>query len=308
MFVLYHSADNPDRWLAAFSAIEPKLQLRVFPEVGNPADIVAAFVFNPPSGLLATLPNLKVILSKGFGVDHLLKDPKLPRHVPVCRLFDPSAVSLMTQYVVHAVIHHHRSAPAFAAAKARGEWIRIPPPDTGETTVGVMGLGILGRDAAETFARLGFKVRGWSRSSKTIPGIECFHGAAGLPTFLSPCKFLVCLLALTPETTDILDRKTFAALPRGAYVVNAARGNHLVDADLLAAIDSGHIAGAALDVFRAEPLPRDHAFWTHPKIVLTPHVAADAITRTAAPLLVDNIRRALDGRPLINQVDSVRGY
>ena len=214
----------------------------------------------------------------------------------------------MTQYVVHAVLQQHRSFAAFANANAKSEWMRLPPPDTGETTVGIMGMGILGKDAADTFKRLGFKVRGWSRSPKTIPGIECFHGMDGLPKFLSECRFVVCLLALTPETTDILNSKLFAALPRGAYVVNAGRGNHLVDADLVKALDSGHLAGATLDVFRTEPLPRDHAFWTHPKVIITPHVAADAITRTAAPALVDNIRRALAGQPLINQVDPVRGY
>ena len=308
MVLLYHSGDDSERWRIAFRECAPGLELRVWPDIGEAADITAALVFDPPPGVLASLQNLKLIVSKGFGVDHLFKDPALPRQVPIVRLVDPSAVSQMTQYVVLATLRYHRRMDEIEDAWRRGEWRRVPPPDTGTTVVGVLGLGVLGREAAETLASLGFSVRGWSRTEKDIPGITCFHGAAGLGPFLGECRIVICLLALTPETEGILNTETFAGLPAGAFVINAGRGGHLIEEDLIAALDSGHLGGATLDVFRSEPLASGHPFWGHPKVRITPHIAADGIARTAAPIVAENIRRADAGEPLLNQVDPARGY
>ncbi len=308
MALLYHSGDDPERWRTAFGECAPGLELRVWPDIGEAADITAAMVFNPPRGVLASLPNLKLIISKGFGVDHLFKDPALPRHVPIVRLVDPSAVSQMTQYVVHATLRYHRRMDEIEESWRRSEWRRVPPPDTGKTVVGVLGLGVLGRNAAENLTSLGFSVRGWSRTEKDIPGIACFHGAEGLRPFLGECRIVICLLALTPETEGILNAETFAGLPAGAYVINAGRGGHVIEADLIAALDSAHLGGATLDVFQVEPLESGHPFWRHPKVRITPHIAADGIARTAAPIVAENMRRVEAGEPLLNAVDPARGY
>jgi len=171
-----------------------------------------------------------------------------------------------------------------------------------------MGLGTIGQDTAAKFAALGFPTAGWSRTAKTLPGIETFHGADGLAAFLARTDILVAVVPLTRETQGILNAKTFAALPKGAYLINMARGAHVVDADLLAALDSGHLSGAALDVFNTEPLPADHPYWTHPKVYVTPHVAGSTNPRTAAPGVIENIKRLRAGQPLINTVDPKTGY
>ena len=308
MAFLYHSGDDPERWRRAFLDCAPDLEMRVHPEIGEASDIVAAFVWRPPPGLLASLPNLKLIHSKGAGIDHLSSDPNLPAGIPVVRLVDRSARLLMTQYVVHAALRHHRFMDHFAAAQAEGQWRKLLPPDTEMTTVAVLGLGALGAAAARMLGALGFHVIGWSRGPKDIPGVECVHGAEALPSVLGQARILVCLLALTEETRGIINARTLAALPRGAYVINPARGAHVVEEDLLAALDSGHLAGAALDVFHREPLAPEHRFWSHPKVIVTPHVSADAVPRTAAEQVAENIRRAVAGEPLLNPVDVERGY
>lgn len=308
MVILYHDSDDPKSWLSAFSECSPEIEVRIWPNVGERSEITAALVFSPPLGLLSSLSNLQLIISKGFGVDHLFKDPELPRNVPIVRLVDPSAVNQMSQYTILAALRYHRRMDELEETWRRGEWRKVPPPDSAKTVVGVLGLGVLGRDVAEKLLMLGFSVRGWSRTAKDIPGITSFNGKTGLRPFLEGCHILVCLLALTPLTEGILNAETFAALPAGAFVINAGRGRHLVDEDLIQALDSGHLGGATLDVFHVEPLPPEHSFWTNPKVRITPHIAADGIARTAVPIVVENIRRAKLGEPLLNQVDPRRGY
>ena len=308
MAFLYRSGDDPEPWRRAFQDCAPDLEMRVHPDIGEASDIVAALVWKPPPGLLASLPNLKLIHSKGAGIDHLSTDPDLPAGIPVVRLVDRSARLLMTQYVVHAALRHHRHMDHYAAAQSASQWRKLPPPDTEKTTVAVLGLGALGQDVARMLSALGFHVIGWSRGPKDIPGVDCVDGAEALPSVLAQSRILVCLLALTEETRGIINARTLAALPRGAYVINPARGAHVVDDDLLAAVDSGHIAGATLDVFHGEPLAPEHRFWTHPKVIVTPHISADALPRTAAEQVADNIRRAVAGQPLLNPVDVARGY
>ena len=184
----------------------------------------------------------------------------------------------------------------------------MPAPDTARRRIGILGLGELGGDAARKLLALGFPVMGWSRRPKDIPGVEGFHGEAGLAAMLARSDILICLLPLTPDTRGVLNARSLGLLPRGAFLLNAARGGHVVQEDLLAALDQGQIAGAALDVFEPEPLPADHPFWAHPKVVLTPHAASITIPRSAAPQVVENIHRARAGRPLINLVDFGAGY
>ena len=309
MALLFRSTvDSAARWRAQLTRLTQQLDIRVWPEIGNPAEIDYALVWRPEPGFLASLPNLKLILSLGAGVDHLLGDPLLPRHLPIVRLVDPHLTHAMSEYVVLQVLRLHRRDLEYRAQQEAGIWRELDQPNAFERRVGILGLGELGQDAAKKLAALGFDVAGWSRSERTIAGVRCHAGVPGLPPLLGRSEILVCLLPLTAETEGILNARNLALLPRGAALVNAARGAHLVEEDLLAALASGHISAAVLDVVREEPLRAGHPFWRHPHIVITPHVAAFTNPPTAAPIILDNIRRFEDGRPLLNRVDPARGY
>ena len=285
------------------------IEVRLYPEeLGDAGDIVTALVWDPPPGLLAGLPNLKLIQSLGMGVDHIFRHADLPAGVPVARLVDPDLVARMSEYCVHSVLHYHRDADRYDRDQAARHWRPRPYPAASARPVGVMGLGAIGADTAGKLARLGFDVAGWSRSPKALPGIAGFHGSEGFAAFMARSQIVVCLLPLTPETEGILDARAFALMPAGGGIVNAARGGHVVDADLIAALDSGHLAFAKLDVFRTEPLPPDHPFWRHPKIRITPHNAGITNPESAAAQVAENHRRVLRGEPPHNIVDPARGY
>ena len=306
--MFYSNEDPPERWRSALSGPMPDLDFRVWPEVGDPGEIDVALVWKPPRGELRRYPNLRAILLLGAGVDAMMADDSLPDGVPMARMIDPSLTKGMTEFVLIAVLRYHRLLDHYERVQREGRWDYIFPPQASERRVGVMGLGVLGGDAARALSAHGFTVAGWSRTPKEIPGVRCFHGDEGLRAFLARTDILVCLLPLTPATEGILNAETFARLPKGAVVINVARGRHLVDGDLIAALDSGHLAGATLDVFREEPLPPGHPFWRHPKILVTPHVASYTVPEVAAAGVVENIRRARAGEPLVGLVERVRGY
>lgn len=308
MALMFLSPDDPaEAWRAALLARVPELDFRIWPEVGNPAEIDIALVWQPPPGELARYANLRAILSLGAGIDGLLAQPSLP-DVPIARMVDPSLTRTMTEYVVLATLRHHRQFDHFEREQRAARWSYAFPPQAAERRIGVMGLGVLGSAAAASLAAQGFPVAGWSRELRQLAGIETFAGRAGLAAFLARTDILVCLLPLTRETAGILNAATFAGLPPGAFVINVARGAHLVEADLIAALDSGQLAGATLDVFRDEPLPPENPVWHHPLVLITPHVASYASTRTAAEGVAENIRRARAGEELLHQVDRARGY
>jgi glyoxylate/hydroxypyruvate reductase A len=295
-------------WREELLALDPTLDIRLFPETGPVEDIAAAVTWNHPPEDLHRYPNLKLLISMGAGVDHLFRPPGPPPGVAVVRLVDRLLTTAMSEYVMLAVLRHHRQDEGYRALQAAREWEELPAPDTEATRIGILGLGNLGADAARKLAALGFRVSGWSRTPKELPGIATVSGNDALLPFLARTDILVCLLPLTPETEGIINARTLAALPRGAYVINPARGGHVVEEDLLAALDAGHVSGATLDVFRTEPLPVEHRFWTHPKVILTPHAASITIPRSVAPQVVDNLARLRDGRPLANVVDVSVGY
>jgi glyoxylate/hydroxypyruvate reductase len=308
MALMFLSADDPaEAWRAALLAEIPELDFRIWPEVGDPAAIDLALVWQPPPGELARYPNLRAILSLGAGIDGLLAQQGLP-DVPIARMVDPSLTRTMTEYVVLATLRHHRQFDHFEREQQATRWSYAFPPQAADRRVGVMGLGVLGRAAAASLDAHGFPVAGWTRETRQVPGIESFAGRAGLPAFLARTDILVCLLPLTRDTAGILNAATFAGLPRGAYLINVARGAHLIEADLIAALDSGQLAGATLDVFREEPLPAANPLWRHPKVLITPHIASYASPLTAAEGVAANIRRARAGQPLLHQVDRTRGY
>ncbi|MEX2455216.1 MAG: glyoxylate/hydroxypyruvate reductase A [Rhodospirillaceae bacterium] len=306
--LFYADGETRNDWSTALTAEIPGVELRFWPEIGDPADIDFALVWQPPRGLLASLPNLKAILSLGAGVEHILKDPELPSGVPIARLIDPGLRIGMVEFVLLEVLRYHRREPEYRAQAERREWKLLRQTLPQDRRIGILGLGHLGAACADEFVRLGFDVAGWSRSPKEIAGATCRHGEDGLFSLLERSDILVNLLPLTEETRDILDATTLGALPQGAVLINAARGAHLVEEDLLDALDRGHLSYATLDVCRTEPLPADHPFWNHPKVTIYPHAAAWTLPRAAAPVIADNIRRADTGEALFGQIDVRRGY
>jgi glyoxylate/hydroxypyruvate reductase A len=305
--LFYSTSDSAHRWKTALATAMPDLEMRVWPETGDPREIEYALVWKPPPGMLASLPNLRLVLSLGAGVDHVFGDPELP-DVPVVRLVDPHMVEAMSEYILCQVLRLHRQDLAYLAQQRRGVWEERLQPNAGERRVSFLGLGMFASDAARKLRALGFDVAGWSRTEKHLPGIAAFHGDAGLPALLARSEILVCLLPLTPETQGILCASLFAQLPRGAAIVNAGRGAHLVEADLVPALDSGQLSAAVLDVFRTEPLPPEHRFWRDERIVVTPHVAAATNPGTASLVVAESIRRLRGGQPLLNVVDRARRY
>jgi len=315
MSAILVAVDGPQagEWLAALRESATGHELRAWPdEAGNPADIAYACVWLPPRGLLAQFPNLKAVVNLGAGIDHLLADPALPA-VPVARVAHPDLTMRVTEYVVLHVLMHHRRQRLYDAQQRERLWRVHDQPAAGEVAVGVMGLGAIGCAAAEALAGLGFRLAGWSRTPKQLPGVESFHGPAGLDSFLNRTEILVCLLPCTRETEGLLNLALFRKLKRdgalgGAFLVNAARGKLQVEADIVRALDEGALAGATLDVFQQEPLPPRSALWRHPKVTITPHNAGDISPRVFAPHVIAQIERFERGEPLDNVVDRARGY
>lgn len=308
MTILYHSAAERGRkWQALFAREMPDMPFRIWPDVGDPADIDYLVAWTPSAELMASLPNLKVLFSVGAGVDQLDLSA-VPASVEVVRMIDPGIVAGMTEYVTFATLALHRHMLAYVAAQADGRWHPFDAVPARSRRVGVMGLGSLGQAALAQLAGFGFPLSGWSRSRATIDGVRCYAGREELDAFLGACDILVCLLPLTPETRGILGRSTFAMMPRGAAIINAARGGHLVEADLIDALDSGQLSGAVVDVLHTEPAAADHPFWSHPRILLTPHTAAQTMAETAGPVLLDNVRRHRAGEPMVGHIERQRGY
>jgi glyoxylate/hydroxypyruvate reductase A len=284
------------------------IDFRVYPDVGDPGKVDVALAWKAPHGVLATFPNLRLICSLGMGVDHLLQDPQLPRSVPIARLVDGNMVEQMSEYVLYGVLHFHRRFDVYAQYQREKRWEELPLPHTALRRVGIMGIGEIGSDIARKLAGLGFPVRGWSRSLREIPGVECYAGERQLPEFLVGLDVLVSVLPLTQETSGIVNTGLLAQLAAGAYFINVARGGLVVEDDLLAALDSGQLGGALLDVTAIEPLPSASRLWTHPRVLLTPHIAGLTNPLTAVHPIADNIRRVAEGRPILHLVDPGRGY
>jgi glyoxylate/hydroxypyruvate reductase len=309
MAILFRSTPAATaRWRPLLAQLMPQHEVRFWPEIGDPATIEYALVWQPEPGVLARLPRLRLIVGLGAGVDHLLRDPELPRHIPIMRLVDPYMTDAMSEFVVLSVLRLHRQDLDYLAQQRAGEWRELEQKNPGERPVGILGFGTLGQDAGRKLKSLGFPVAGWSRSAKAVPGFATHASAAGLEALVAQSEILVCLLPLTAATEGILNADLFSRLPRGAGLVNAGRGGHLVEADLIPALDAGQLSGAVLDVFREEPLPSDHPFWRHPRIIVTPHIAAETHPPTAAKIIGEAIRRFEAGQPVANLVDWSRGY
>jgi glyoxylate/hydroxypyruvate reductase len=307
--VFFSKSDIPQSWQTAFAKVRPGARFEVLSgAVTGPCDADFAVVWHPPHGELARMTKLKAIFSLGAGVDHVLGDPEFPSHVPLSRVVDPTLTAGMSEYVVLQVLALHRGLPGYIAAQRRGLWRPSAPKLARDVRVGIMGMGVLGRDAARKLAPFGYRLSGWSRSGFEEAGVECHRGADGLKAILRSTDILVCLLPLTAETRGILNRETLALLPAGAAILNAGRGAHIVDADLLAALDARHVSAAALDVFAEEPLPAPHRYWSHPGVIVTPHVASLTNADAVAARMSASMDRVNAGLPPFDLVDPARGY
>ncbi|HMN94527.1 MAG TPA: glyoxylate/hydroxypyruvate reductase A [Hydrogenophaga sp.] len=292
-------------WLQGLRAALPDARVDVWRPGTPQAD--HAVVWAPPQQFLDEQSGLKALFNIGAGVDALLR-LRLPPGAMVVRLDDAGMSVQMAEYVCHAVIRHFREFDGYEADVKAGKWSYRKPRDRRDFPVGVMGLGVLGERVAKALRMFEFPVHGWSRSAKAIEGVSTHSGEAGFDTFLSNSRVLVNLLPLTADTQDILNRKTLSRLQPGGYLVNVARGAHLVEDDLLALLDSGHLAGATLDVFRTEPLPAGHPFWQHPKITVTPHTSARTLRDESIAQIAGKIRAVEAGQPIAGVVDTARGY
>ena len=305
--LLYTPSKSVAEWRDGLAAALPEAEIRIWePGLAWAADYAA--LWYPADEVLAGQNRLKAIFNLGAGVEALLKRVRLPPGVPVVRLEDAGMARQMDEYVGWAVLRYFRQFDVYGGQQARAEWTVHRPRKHEDFPVGVMGLGVLGTHIARALLALGFPVLGWSRSPKVLPGVICHAGPAGLDAFLAGSRALVLILPHTPDTEGIINRRTLARLPAGAYLVNVARGGIVVDEDLLAALGSGHVAGATLDVFREEPLPPAHPYWRHPKVFLTPHCSAVTLVDVSTAQVADKIRRLERGQPVTGVVDPGRGY
>jgi len=292
-------------WLEGLKATLPQADIFVWQPGSPQADY--AVVWAPPQQFLDEQPSLKALFNIGAGVDALLKLQIAP-HTQIVRLDDAGMSVQMAEYVCHYVIRHSREFAGYEADMANGKWSFRKPGSRADFPVGILGLGVLGERVARAVAQFDFPVNGWSRTPKDVTGVRCFAGEEQLDAFLAASRVLVCLLPLTRETENILNAEHLGTLRPGGYVINVARGAHVVDADLLAALDSGHLAGATLDVFRTEPLPKTHPFWNHPKITITPHTSARTLRSESIAQIAGKIVAMQRGEPVAGKVDPLRGY
>jgi glyoxylate/hydroxypyruvate reductase A len=306
LHISYYSADmDAASWIPGLQAAVPGATITLWEPGAALADY--AVVWKPPQQMLDEQTRLKAIFNTGAGVDALMK-LRLPAGVPVIRLDDAGMSVQMAEYVCHAVIRHFRELDGYESDMAMGKWSFRKPRSRLDYPVGILGMGVLGERVAKAVAQFDFPVNGWSQSPKSIAGVQSFHGADQLDAFLAASRIVVCLLPLTPDTENLLDAKHLALLQSGGYVINVARGAHVVDADLLAAIEGGHLAGATLDVFRVEPLPQSHPFWNHPKVTITPHTSARTLRSESIAQIAAKIGALQRGEAVAGRVDAQRGY
>lgn len=295
-------------WKKHLSSLLPEIEFLLVDELMEKDTVEFAIVWKPEFGWLRTFPNLQCIVSIGAGIDHVLCDPELPENIPIIRTTGKDLRVRMREYVILHVLRFHRKLPEVETAHSSRKWNQFFEPPAHERRIGIMGLGNLGADCARALAAIGFDVVGWSHSPKKIDGVICFVGEAELSAFLSRTEILVCMLPLTPSTEGILNARLFRLLPKGAKVINVARGQHLVDNDLLEALESGHIGAATLDVFHLEPLPQDHLFWDHPDILVTPHIASLIDPETGSECIAENLRAFIAGECVPDLIRAGKGY
>lgn len=299
---------DPQPWQQALQDKLPNVPIEIVEQSTAAKNAEFLVCWKPKKGQLKAFPKLKVIQSLGAGVDHIFDTNSIPNSIKVARIVDPNLSVDMWEYTLAATMNYLKDFPVYARQQRAKNWQQHPYKTIPTTIIGIMGLGKIGGYVAKQFSKLGFQVRGWSNSLKNMADIQSYAGQIGLPAFLTETDILINILPLTTQTKNILNHKLLSQLPKGAYLINVGRGGHLVEAELLPLIDNGHLAGATLDVFQEEPLPHSHPFWTHPKIVATPHIASLTNIKSAVNQIVENYHRMIKGERLLNEVSSEKGY
>jgi len=315
MALLVISSSRAHQFAASVHELDPSLEVRIAPALGKLDDIRYALAWQPPPGMLSALPKLELVVSIGAGVDHLLHDPSLP-DVPIVRFVDPDLTQRMCTYIVLNVLYHHRRMCEFRELQSTKMWTYLPEAAAHKLRVGIMGLGVLGRAAADSLRPFGYCLRAWSRAPKSHCGVATYAGAEELDAFLAATDILAVLLPLTSATRGILNRPLFTKLSRngrderlpGPVLINAGRGGLQIDADILASLNAGELYAASLDVFQSEPLARTSELWAHPRVVVTPHNAAESTPEAIAHYALAQIGAHKRGEPLSNLIDRIRGY
>lgn len=306
--VFYSDFDDFEIWKMALQAQLPTLEVVHATAIERPEDVHYAMAWKPPAGFFQQMPNLRLIINLGAGVDALVARDDLPAGIPITRITDPQMGRMMAGYVLFAVLRHARDIPHFEQAQRRGEWAYRHPRAPDEITVAVLGLGQLGATAAREVKRQGFRTLGWSRGSRRIEGVECYSGMETLDDVLGRAQIVVLMLPLTPQTRGLFDRARLERLRPGAAFVNVARGALVDQAALTELLESGHIGSATLDVFEREPLPAGDRLWHLPNVLITPHLASVAIPESSALQIAANIQRVAAGQEPENRIDAIRGY
>ncbi|MBU2946429.1 2-hydroxyacid dehydrogenase [Zobellia uliginosa] len=306
--VIIRQDDKIELWKKALLTKDPDLEVYGYQENHPKEKIEMALVWKHPNGALVDYPNLKLIASSGAGVDFIIEDETAPKNLPITRVVDDMLAKDMSEHVLAVILSHLKNLDQYKINQIKGIWKPMQYHRISDFTVGIMGMGALGKELATDLVKYGFKVRGWANSEKNIDNVTCYAGASGFDDFLKTAQILVCLLPLTDETSGILNKKLFKKLPRNAYVINVARGGHMVDEDLLEMLNNGHLSGAGLDVYHQEPIPKEHPFWSHEKIQMTPHYASVSDTNSVVPQILDNYERLIKGKKLLNEVVMHRGY
>ncbi|MRH99398.1 glyoxylate/hydroxypyruvate reductase A [Kriegella sp. EG-1] len=306
--VIIRQDNKTQEWKNALLAVDSSIEVYAYEEDYDSNDIDMALIWKHPEGSLTQFPNLKCIASNGAGVDFIFEDKTAPIHLPITRIVDSYLAADMSEHVLALILAYLKNIEHYKVDQFKKIWKPIQYKRIADFNIGILGLGTLGQALANDLVKFGFKVQGWSNSRKKIDNVESFEGQAELSKFLSTTEVLVCLLPLTDETYGILNKKLFKQLPKGAYVINVARGGHLVDNDLIEMLDNEHLSGASLDVYHKEPLVKHHPFWEHSKVHMTPHYASVSDTKFVVPQILENYRRLQKNEPLLNLVSKSKGY
>ena len=306
--VIASDIKNLKPWISALNKVDPSVEVTTMDEVRDKSAIEFILAWNYPHGLLRKYPRLKTVASMGAGADHILNDPYLPENVNIVRLADPGLSQDMYEFTLAAIMNRLRSLTRYRENQMQGIWKKTLYCRISDVTIGVMGTGAIGNHIASGLHTAGFRVSGWKRTAAPSGLYKIYHGNDQLESFFSNAGILICLLPLTAETEGILNKQNMQMLPKNAWIINLGRGGHLVEEDLVELLDSGHLDGANLDVFRTEPLPPGHPFWNHKKIFITPHIASIPVPGSVAPQILENYRNTIENKPLKNKVNRQRGY
>ncbi len=293
------------KWKENFNVLDKSITVQVYPEIHDKEDVEAVLLWQHPKGILSQFPNLKLICSMGAGVDHILSDNSIPSHIPIVRIVDEKLTFSMTNYALMGILNYHRQIFRYQLNQEKKIWDMSNPEI--DIHVGVMGVGALGGDLVDKLVFMGIPVSGYGNSPKSDLNYPYYYGDQ-LDDFLDKVNLIVCMLPLTPQTENILNISFFENCKKGTYLINVARGRHLVEEDLLEALDKGYLSGALLDVYRKEPLPKEHPFWERKGITLTPHIASVTNPDAAAPQIIENYKRLKNNQPLKNQINLTLGY